>query len=509
MQVTLTVVAGPHQGREFAFDARDNFIVGRGKQAHFRLPKADEYFSRLHFMVEVNPPLCRLYDLKSTNGTLVNRQTATEPIELADGDMIEGGDTLIRVSIREAVSRRADEQPGAAPLARARASHAASLADDCVGGRFAITGGLTPPRSPESICTPRAAGKSPTTDDEPIYFEEAPSEAETFHQTRFPETAKSGSTASCNPALIPTIVSEPLDLSREASGSDLPADFEDLIRQQPQPIPGYFIVDVLGEGGMGIVYRAMRQSDRSVVALKCIKPRVKGSEADIARFRREGRILSELRHPRIVRFLEQGDANGQLFFAMDYICGTDASCISSRTSEPLNVERVIGWGTQMLDALGHAHARGFVHRDVKPSNLLITQVDGEEIVILTDFGLARTYQNSTLSGLSRAGDLGGTMNFMAPEQITDFRGAQSAVDQYAAAATIYSLLTRRCVYDLPKSLNGQVLMILQDDPVSIRLRRSDVSSKLSATLHRALARDPAQRFESVHDFRSELLASLP
>src|SRR5262249_3712460 len=112
-QVRLTVIAGPHTGKTFVFDRHDTFIVGRGKQAHFRLPREDEFFSRTHFLVEVNPPHCRLIDLGSTNGTTVNGQKVTT-IDLHDGDRIEGGQTRLRVSIveddDEAVTRRAEPQ---------------------------------------------------------------------------------------------------------------------------------------------------------------------------------------------------------------------------------------------------------------------------------------------------------------------------------------------------------------------------------------------------------------
>ena len=98
LRVCLLVQAGPHAGQSFAFDRHDTFIVGRGKQAHFRLPREDEYFSRVHFLIEVNPPHCRLMDLGSTNGTHVNGQRVTS-IDLKDGDLIQGGQTVIRVQV--------------------------------------------------------------------------------------------------------------------------------------------------------------------------------------------------------------------------------------------------------------------------------------------------------------------------------------------------------------------------------------------------------------------------
>lgn len=100
MRVVLDVTAGPHEGRAFAFDQHDNFIVGRSKQAHFQLAFKDKYFSRIHFMVEVNPPYCRLMDLNSRNGTVVNGQKVTA-VDLKHGDEIKAGYTALRVSVHE------------------------------------------------------------------------------------------------------------------------------------------------------------------------------------------------------------------------------------------------------------------------------------------------------------------------------------------------------------------------------------------------------------------------
>ena len=112
--------------------------------------------------------------------------------------------------------------------------------------------------------------------------------------------------------------------------------------------------------------------------------------------------------------------------------------------------RAVRLASQMLAALEYAHARGYVHRDIKPANLLVTPRNGDEVVRLADFGLARVYQASQLSGLTMTGDRGGTPAFISPEQITRFRECKPPVDQYAAGATLYYLLTGQFVYDFPR-----------------------------------------------------------
>ena len=127
---------------------------------------------------------------------------------------------------------------------------------------------------------------------------------------------------------------------------------------------------------------------------------------------------------------------------------------------------------------------------------------------LADFGLARTYQSSRISGLTMMGDVRGTSQYMAPEQITNYRETKPTTDQYAAAATLYHLLTVEYIFDFPTTINGKFQMILQDDPVPIRDRRSEIPDDLSEIIHRALLRNPDDRFADVTEMRDALLAFL-
>jgi serine/threonine-protein kinase len=464
VRVLIAVIAGPHQGQVFTFTGHDTFLVGRSKRAHFRLPEKDEYFSRIHFLVEVNPPRCRLMDLKSTNGTYVNGQRVLEA-DLKHGDRIQAGQTVLQVSLEDA-----DGEPVARQASAEGLRGAALPAQPLPQPKGADAGGPELPRTEPHVG------------------------AATARECRVC-AAVAGTAA-------------------PASGRDTEAGWplchscKEAIRERPQPIPGYHLVRELGRGGMGVVYLALREADGMVVALKTIKPAGDLVEAEVARFIREANILRELDHPYIVAFRDLGEANGHLYFAMDYVPGTDAGRLLKQEG-PWPIPRAVGLVCQLLEALEYAHGRSFVHRDVKPQNLMVTTVGGREEVRLVDFGLARVYQASKLSGLTVAGQVGGTAPFLAPEQILNFREAKPAVDQYAAGATLYNLLTGQYLFDFPASFQERLLLILQEEPVPIRSRRSDIPANLAEVIHRALAKGPARRFADVLGLRQALRAWVP
>jgi len=426
MKVVLEVIAGPHRGRAFAFEGHDHFIVGRASCAHFRLPKKDPYFSRVHFMVEVNPPLCRLVDPGSRNGTRVNGRRVMSA-DLQDGDLVQGGDTVLKVALVR--------EPDAA-------------------GDIALTG------DPPAACHANLSRKLERT------------------ETRQPES----------PALVGTPSAD-----RGGRGAAKPA------------IQGFEIARLLGQGGMGSVWLAVRSRDGAQVALKTIKPPVYTSDREVQKFLREAGILRQLRHPHVVAFHEMGAARELLYFAMEYVPGTDASQLLAHHG-PLCVGRAVRLICQVLEALHYAHGLGFIHRDVKPANVLVSGEAGFEIGKLADFGLARVYHASPLSGLTILGDVGGTVPYMAPEQITDYRHTSPSSDLYATAATLYRLLTGHHLFDFHQIPDAQHLTkILLDPPVPIRERRLDIPDALALVIHHALEKDPAARFPDAASFRDALL----
>ena len=457
------------RGRTFTFTQHDTFIVGRSERAHFRLSMKDKYFSRNHFLIEVNPPHCRLLDLGSRNGTFLNGVRVTAA-DLQDGHVIKAGQTVIQVAIQKAEA--------ASPLPE-------TVVQQAPPRRAPVADGLTP--STIDFPARKADAGTPSTAPPPVASPRAPA------------------TPKAPPPLMPTVLGQAASGPRSCpacgaaagaapmSQSPLCPACELAAQEHPQSIAGYRTIRELGRGGMGVVELALRLADGRAVALKTIIPQSTASKTDVARFLREASILRELDHPHIVAFRDMGESNGSFYFAMDYVRGVNAGRLLQPFPDGLPVRRTVGLICQLLEALEYAHARQFVHRDIKPSNLMVEDATDaaatrREVLKLGDFGLARMYESASFSGLTMQGDYGGTFAFMPPEQITEFRESRPTNDVYAVGATLYNLLTGRYVYDFPSQIERKVLMLLQDEPVPICSRRRDIPPAVAEIIHRSLAR---------------------
>jgi eukaryotic-like serine/threonine-protein kinase len=275
-------------------------------------------------------------------------------------------------------------------------------------------------------------------------------------------------------------------------------------RDSPVAVPGYEVVRQIGQGGMGVVYLARQAATGLPVALKVIVPEPGASDKGVQTFLREASVLSRLNHPRIVRFHEVGMARGLFFFAMEYVETVNLAELLAGLAPAARVRTACGILCQALEALHFAHGLGFVHRDVKPGNLLVTRQGRKLRVKLADFGLAKNYQNAGFSGLTSVGDACGTPAFMAPEQLLDCRSALPAADLYGAGATLYALLTGQFPHDYT-TRKGPYAIILEEAPVPLRQRCPEAPDGLEAAVLRSLAREPGDRFASAAQMRQALL----
>src|SRR5262249_32333119 len=215
----------------------------------------------------------------------------------------------------------------------------------------------------------------------------------------------------------------------------------------PQPVPYYTCLRELGRGAMGVVYQARHNMTGQMVALKLIMPETATTRTSIDRFQREMSVISQLRHPNIVECYEQGMTRGQFWFAMEYVAGTNLEALAKVDPGRYPVNQACRLTCQILKGLELAHKMGFVHRDIKPENILIAQTPEGLTAKISDFGLAKSFRGVGLSGLTFSGEMRGTVPFMPPEQMLDFKTVTPLADLYATAATLYYMLTCKYVYD--------------------------------------------------------------
>jgi serine/threonine-protein kinase len=243
------------------------------------------------------------------------------------------------------------------------------------------------------------------------------------------------------------------------------------------------------------------------MAVKVVTPSFAGSSAQVEEFLRSARTLTNLEHPRIVRLHEVGVCPSGFYFVSDYVPGYSAIDILKRNG-PLALKRALGWADQMLAALEHAHAQGFVHHGIKPANVLVALVAGKEEVKLADFALARVWQAAPFSGLSVTAAMLELAAFLPPELLFNYQESNPPADQYSVAAVLYHILTAAQPLEIPREPSQCYTSMLRRQCVPIRERRADVPAALADAIHKALARTPNLRFASCAEFRQALTAAV-
>jgi serine/threonine-protein kinase len=268
----------------------------------------------------------------------------------------------------------------------------------------------------------------------------------------------------------------------------------------------YLILDQLGVGGMGQVYLAEHVNMRRLAALKVLPPLSFDDPVARERFFREARAAGTLDHPNIVRVFDLCQEGKILYLVMEYVEGVSLQEVVGRHG-PLDVGAACHYARQVAFGLQHAHELGFVHRDVKPANLLVDRVG---VVKILDFGLVRSETESG-AGLTRRLDnklVLGTADYVAPEQAMDSSSVDIRADVYSLGATLYFALTGRPLF--PGGRVAQKLVWQQvKDPVPVDGLRPEVPAELAAVVHRMLAKKPADRFQSPAEVFDALAPFIP
>ncbi len=262
----------------------------------------------------------------------------------------------------------------------------------------------------------------------------------------------------------------------------------------------YDLLEKIGQGGMGTVYKALHSRLKRIVALKVLADHRLGDPAAVDRFSREMQAVGKLAHPNIVRALDAGEAEGRHYLVMEYIDGIDLSRLSRRCG-PLPVAEASELVLQVSLALQHAHEHGLVHRDIKPSNVMLTR-DGN--VKLLDLGIALLQPDEpATSDLTGTGQVMGTLDYMAPEQLDNTHAVDIRADVYGLGATLYKLLCGSAPATDSQSrfrLPGESI-----PPVpNIRTIRGDIPKPVAAVIQRMLAPNPDQRYATPADVAEAL-----
>jgi serine/threonine-protein kinase len=493
VQVSLAIEQGPDKGRVFTFKQPATFLVGRSREAHFVLSQDDLTVSRRHFLLEIAPPNLYLRDFGSKNGTTINNRKVSQA-QLADRDLIQVGATQIRVLIENVASLKSEEY----------------YCDDC-----------------ERPIHPRLVEKYTQPNGNLICA--ACLEVRQLEQNEQVHNSEDLVPAACR--ICGT------DLSDQANRDGRALELRNIAiylcptcaaRLQKETeitaLGDYRIISKLGEGGMGLVYTAVHTPTNRLVALKKIIKKKGLSDQAIKRFTREVRINRKLVHPNIVRLYQAEVQQGEAYFVSEFMEGGDADqLVTKKFRGPVPPRTACQVAIDTLNGLEFFHQRQGVHRDLKPLNILLARgPDGlPGTAKVADFGLAKSYAEAGGTSLTAFGDMAGTVLFMSPEQIFDFKNVKAGTDVYAMGVSLYYLLTAQYPFDFPtrldllaamkegKKLKDPILIVLEDPPIPIRTRNPNIPKDLAKVVDKSVQKKLRDRFHSALEMKSELERILP
>jgi len=286
-------------------------------------------------------------------------------------------------------------------------------------------------------------------------------------------------------------------LLKSAEAADGDYDTNPMSFQLGQRIGGYEFVDVLESTRNSIVYRVRNVAQRRFESLRVLAAAVQEDPVRVERFLREGKILSRISHPNILTFYSAESLDGQLILTTELLEG---STLAQRVElGPIPWAETCDYFFQTLSALGYAHARGVVHREITPASILVTP-DG--VVKLINFGLAKGAADPQLTV---AGAVLGSLYYMSPEQVKGASVLDARSDIYSAGVTLYKILTGRVPFDCESQFDV-MLAHVQAQPVLPSAMHSGVPPLFDTVVLQAMAKDPAQRFGTAEEFRDALEA---
>lgn len=434
-KITLTIATGPKAGTTFVFEEHDTLLLGRERDCQVCLPE-DPQVSRHHFILEVNPPDIRIRDLGSLHGTYINGQKygGRGKHEMPEEGV---GRTFVQIDLHDG--------------------------DEIKAGKTTFQVRV------EATSTRKLRRCLQCYDWISIEDGESGQDDNTC--------------ASCRQVQ-----------DRPEAGLLSLYEQSQSLTQKGINVPDYKIIQELSRGGMGVVYLAQHIKDGRQAALKIMPSRGAVDERSHQKFLREMEATRALRHPHIITFLDSGAQHGIFYFLLEFCEGGNVANWMERRGGRLTLEEAGPIILQTLQGLAFAHKQGFVHRDIKPQNILLRGKEGFWGAKLSDLGIAKNFEQAGFSGLTITGEKVGTFQFMPREQVTHYKRFKPTSDVWAMGATCYYLLTGSFPRNHLDTLD-QVEVILRGEIIPIRTRDQSISKPIAEVIDRSLADKVSERYQ--------------
>ena len=488
LKITFQIINGPMIGTKYSVDESIDLVLGRGSDCSIIIPRdVDPKISRHHCRIKIDIPKITVNDLGSTNGTFLDNEQILEEKEVSSGSVLRIGETCMKILVVEPVlCLDCHVIIPEKEVNRCFREGRVYLCDECYKQVEGQSLRNHEPISRTVFCS--SCGEK--------FVDIVPRNSRTPYV--------------CSECKSKT--SHGLIKSRTIGGRHMAG------------IEQFEILEKIGVGGMGSVYKVRDLEEGGVLALKMMLPSVAQSQVLREDFVREMEHTRILFHPNIVRLIHTNDTSSDdLFFTMEYCEAGNVYDLVSRRSENMSIEEAYEIIEPCLDALEYAHeidihnielndgriasARGLVHRDIKPSNIFLTKKKGKLLPKIADFGLAKAYDLAAATGNTMVGAVAGSLGYIPRQQVRNFKFCKPEVDVWAMAATLYFMLTKRTPRDFRKDTD-EVTTVLETSAIPIRHRRPDISQSVANVIDLALVDSHELYYKTAREFSDALKVAI-